>query len=390
MRYVRRELTPVLRRAARAFGAILVTGPRRSGKTTLLRHVFPRATYVLLEDPDVLARVRADPRAFLDDLPLPVILDEIQAVPELLRYVRARIDAHPRRHGEWLLTGSQEATLMQGVTESMAGRVAVLDLWPLSVAESPAVTPWRGGFPEVVARPRDADLWFASYLRTYLERDVRAVTNVRDLAVFRRFLALVAARTGQMLHRTELAGPLGVSVPTVGQWLSILEITSQVLLVPPFHENFGKRLVKSPRLYVADAGLACHLLGIASSEELERSPFLGPVYEGFVAAEIAKRQAATGRRRELYHFRDPQGLEVDLVVPTGPRRLALIEVKAARTVVPQDAGPVTRLAAAVKGYDVERYVVHRRGAGDPVMAALAPGVRAVTLDELLSRVVPRA
>lgn len=387
MRYVPRDLTPVLRRAARAFPAVLVTGPRRSGKTTLLRHVFPRATYVLLEDPDVLARVRADPRAFLDGLAPPVILDEIQAAPELLRYVRSRIDAHPRRRGDWLLTGSQEAALMRGVTESMAGRAAVLDLWPLSIHESPKVTPWRGGFPEVVARPAAADLWLSSYVRTYLERDVRAITNVRDLAVFRRFLALVGARTGQLLNRTELAGPLGLSVPTVTQWLSILEITSQVVLVPPFHENFGKRLVKSPRLYVADAGIACHLLGIASSDELERSPFLGPVYEGFVTAEIVKAQAAAGRRRELYHFRDPQGLEVDLVVPTGPRRLALIEVKAARTVVPHDAGPLLRLSAAVTRYEVDRFVVHRRGPGDPVTAAVAPGVRAVTLEELLPRLV---
>src|SRR5690606_32055809 len=168
----------------------------------------------------------------------------------------------PRRTGRWLLTGSQESPLMRGVTESMAGRAAVLQLYPMSAMETPKVTPLRGGYPEVMARPGNARLWFASYLQTYLERDVRAITAVRDLATFRRFLALVASRHGQILNRTELAGPLGISVPTATQWLNVLETTAQVLLVPPYFENFGKRLIKSPKVYIADSGLACHLLGV--------------------------------------------------------------------------------------------------------------------------------
>ena len=215
MRYVHRSLTGELLKAARAFGALIVTGPRRAGKTTLLRHAFPQASYHPLQDPDAVARFRADPQGFLDDVRLPAILDEIQNVPEILPFIRARIDRNPSATGTWLLTGSQEAPLMKGVTESMAGRAAILQLLPFSAAETPKVSVLRGGFPEAVGRPSSAGLWFRSYVQTYLERDVRAVTAIRDLATFRRFLALVASRTGQMLNKTDLAAPLGVSVPTV-------------------------------------------------------------------------------------------------------------------------------------------------------------------------------
>ena len=266
---------------------------------------------------------------------------------------------------------------MRGVTESMAGRVATFDLLPFSTEESPKVGWFRGGFPEVVLRPRSADVWFRSYVRTYLERDVRQVTAIRDLATFRRFLALVASRCGQILNRTDLAAPLGVSVPTVSQWLSVLEVTGQILLVSPYFENFGKRLTKSPKLYFVDPGLLCHLLGIASEEELVRSPFAGPAFEGFVASEIVKAQVNAGRPRALHFFRDREGLEVDFVVPRGAGRLALVEAKASRTVSPSDAGPLSRLREAVARPGVEAFVVHRSAPDDVAGPALVPDVRAV-------------
>ena len=210
MTFAARALSGQLLRASRSFAAIILTGPRRSGKTTLLRRTFPGASYHLLEDPDTVARVRADPRGFLAEIRPPVILDEIQHVPEILNYVRSRIDQAPRKTGQWLLTGSQEAPLMKGVTESMAGRAAVLQLLPFSTAEHPKVSVVRGGFPEVIARPSAASLWFPSYIQTYLERDVRAISEIRDLATFRRFLSLVASRTGQMLNRTDRAAPRGL------------------------------------------------------------------------------------------------------------------------------------------------------------------------------------
>jgi predicted AAA+ superfamily ATPase len=281
-------------KAARGFPALLLTGPRQCGKTTLLRKLFPRASCVLLEDPDVIARVRADPRSFLEELTTPVILDEIQNTPELLNYVRTRIDNAPSRRGQWLLTGSQEAPLMQGVAESMAGRAAVLQLLPLSTTESPKVSVLRGGYPGVVTRPSAAELWFRSYVQTYLERDIRAITAVRDLATYRRFLALLASRCGTLLNKTELAGPLGVSVPTITEWLNALEITGQILIVPPFYENFGKRLVKTPKLFFVDSGLACHLLGIASAAALRRSALYGRLFEGFVQRRSRSARSIAG------------------------------------------------------------------------------------------------
>ncbi len=361
---------------------MIVTGPRRAGKTTLLRRLFPAASYHLLEDPDLAARVRADPRLFVEEMRTPAILDEIQNVPELLNYIRTRIDARPSRKGMWLLTGSQEAPLMRGVSESMAGRAAVFHLLPLSVAETPKVSLFLGGFPEVLAHPSTAQLWFRSYLQTYLERDVRAVAAIRDLSAFRRFLALAATRNGQMLNRSELASPLGVSVPTISEWLAILEITSQILLVPPFFENFGKRLIKTPKLYFVDPGLLCHLLGIDSAAMLDRSPFLGPVFECFVAAEIVKHQLNGGRARSLYYFRDQQGLEVDFVVPAGSKRITLIEAKASRTVHPAQAAPLLRLAAAMKGYDTRSLLVHRSGREKPVTRAFSGGARTIPANEL--------
>ena len=394
MRYVARTLEKVIREAHRRFPAIVLTGPRRAGKTRLLRHLFPKAGYFLMEEPDLVARFRADPRGFLDAIEPPVILDEIQNVPEVFAHIRARIDRHPARVGQWLLTGSQEAPLMQGVTESMAGRAAILQLFPLSANESPRVDLLRGGYPEVLARPTAARLWFSSYLQTYLERDVRAIVNVRDLSTFRRFLALLASRHGQILNKSDLAGPLGVSVPTIGHWLDVLEATALILLVPPYFENFGKRLIKSPRLYIADTGLACHLLGIESQRELERSPFLGPLFEGLIASEIAKAQINGGRRRELYHFRDQQGLEVDFVVPGAAGSVLLVECKAGRTVTPAMATPLRRLAEAMARVKSQRpsaalTVVHQPAKDSPASTALAPGVRAVPwrqfIDELNRR-----
>jgi predicted AAA+ superfamily ATPase len=394
MKYLPRDLEPLVSKAARQFPAIVLTGPRRAGKTSLLRRLFPRAAYVLLEDPDIVARFRADPQGFLDSIETPAILDEVQNVPELFAYVRARIDRRPRRTGQWLLTGSQEAPLMSGVTESMAGRAATLQLLPLSTRETEKTTLLRGGYPEVLARPAGARQWFSSYLQTYLERDVRAVTAVRDLATFRRFLALLASRHGQVLNKTDIASPLGISVPTVGHWLGVLETTAQILVVPPFYENFGKRLIKSPRIYIADSGLACHLLGIETAAELAKSPFQGALFEGFIASEIAKAQINAGRRRELYHFRDEQGLEVDFVLPGPSGSLTLIECKAGRTVMPAMAGPMRRLAEAMHGKRamkgqgsrraaVEMVVVHQPPKAGTPSTAVAPGVRGLGWPEFV-------
>lgn len=384
MRYIPRKLGNTLQKASRHFPAVVITGPRRAGKTTLLRQLFPKARYVLLEDPDIQGRIRNDPHTFLEELRPPVVFDEIQNAPELLSYVRTLVDAAPRRMGQWLFTGSQEAPLMQGITESMAGRAAILQLLPFSVAETPKVNLLHGGFPEVLARPKSRGLWFASYLQTYLERDVRAITNIRDLVTFRRFLALLASRHGQILNKTDLAAPLGVSVPTVTEWLHILELTGQIIVVPPYFENLGKRLIKSPKVYWGDSGLACYLLGITTEAELQRSPFSGQLFEGFVAAEILKGQVNQGARKELYYFRDQQGLEVDFLLPRPNAGLWLIECKAGKTVRPAMAAPLLSLRRSLGKRSERLILVHQKSRSTPATAAVASGVEALDLQRFVA------
>jgi predicted AAA+ superfamily ATPase len=371
MRTIDRNIKKHILTAAKNFPAVVITGPRRSGKTFLLRHLFPKAEYYLFEDPDIISRFRQDPQGFLDGVKPPVIFDEIQNLPEVFNYVRTRIDAQPRKTGLWFLTGSQEAGLMRNVTESMAGRAAVLQLLPLSVSEAPKVSILSGGYPEVLARPKAARLWYSSYLQTYLERDVRAISAVQDLGVFRRFLSLLATRHGQILNKTDLAGPLGMSVPGIGKWLDILETTAQIFIIQPFFENMGKRIIRAPRIYISDPGLACHLLGIDTEAELEKSPFLGALFEGLVASEIIKAQVNSGLRRELYYFRDQQGLEVDFVVPGKNGAMHLLEAKASKTAKPEMALPMRKLSQAWKSHFGEKRAVTSTLVHRPARAAVA-------------------
>ncbi len=381
MRIVGRTIEPAILEAARSLPAVVITGPRRTGKTTILRRLFPKASYVLLEDPDIQARARSDPRGLIEGLRPPVLFDEIQNVPELLPYIRTSIDRKPREMGRWFFTGSQEAPLMKSVSESMAGRTAILQLLPFSLAESDRVSLLMGGYPEVLKRPQGRSLWFNSYIQTYLERDVRAILDIRDLATFRRFLALLASRHGTILNRTDLAAPLGVSVPTIKAWLHVLEITGQVILAPPYFENFGKRLIKSPKVYLGDSGMACHLLGIATQAELDRSPFLGALFEGYVASEILKHQVNRGHRKELYHFRDQQGLEVDFLFPDGRGGLWMVECKAFKTVMPAMARPLESLRRSIESKTpVRSSVVHRPSKTGPDSQALLPGIEALDVE----------
>jgi predicted AAA+ superfamily ATPase len=356
-----RTLEPVLRRAAGEFPALVVTGPRQSGKTTLLRHIFGQTHgYVSLEPPDVRLQAMRDPRGFLRANPAPVVLDEVQHVPELLSYVKEAIDEDRRARGRFLLTGSQNLLLSEHVTESLAGRAAVLNLLPLTTREGAghpqARFPWehtgedrgrgttrpelwsallRGGFPELVSEPgRDAALWYSSYVQTYLERDVRGLRAVADLTQFRAFLQALAARSAQLLRLSELARDLGVAVNTIKGWISVLEATHQVLILRPYHANTGKRLVKAPKLYLTDTGLLCHLCGLKDPEHAAAGPLGGAILETAVIAEVYKAHLHRGLEPRLYFWRTASGTEVDLVVEW-ERRLLPIEVKLSGTPRPE-------------------------------------------------------
>ncbi len=352
-RMIERDITPELRQCAREYPVVTLLGPRQSGKTTLARHVFADKPWVSLEDPDVRLAAEADPRGFLAQYPDGVILDEVQRLPALLSYLQGMVD-QDARPGRFVLTGSHQPQLHEAISQSLAGRTAVLTLWPLSVPElrhcQPVWDPFelmvRGGYPRVHADGLEPRRFFNSYLQTYVERDVRSLLQVRDLSAFQRFLVLLAGRVGQVVNLTALGNDVGVSGTTLRQWLSVLKASYLVFELQPWFENVGKRVVKSPKLYFADVGLAAFLLGIHTAEQARRDPLRGPLYENLVIADVLKRLANRGQRPTLYFYRDSHGNEVDLLIPHG-RALIPVEIKSAATFAPDFLKGLTQFRKAL-------------------------------------------
>jgi predicted AAA+ superfamily ATPase len=401
--YIPRSLEPVLKKAVSEFPAVALIGPRQSGKTTLLKHLFEKQySIVTLEPPDVRLAALKDPRGFLRLYPPPVVFDEIQYAPELLPYIKEQIDSHRDRVGQYILTGSQNLLLMQQVTESLAGRVAVLKLLPVSRWESnfqaQRFLPWekkttslphqsqtelwagilRGSYPEIVRNPeRDFRLWHASYMQTYLERDVRNLRNIGDLTQFQTFLRALASRSAQILNLSDLARDVGVSVNTTKDWISLLEASFQVFILRPYYANIGKRLIKAPKIYFMDTGLLCYLVGLRDIDHAMSGPMGGAIFENLVVTEILKIFTHRGEEPAMYYWRTSHGSEVDLIIETQAGLIPL-EIKKTETPRPEMANGIAAFKQDFEKKAAAGYVIFP---GDLVLP-LAEGVSSLPLGNL--------
>jgi len=407
--YIKRTLETVLERAAREFPAVVLTGPRQSGKTTLLKHRFGDThRYVSLETPDVRMAAGSDPRGFLERYPAPAIFDEIQYAPDLLMYIKERIDAHREEAGQYLLTGSQNILLAERITESLAGRAAILRLLPLSYREAGGYPDspfsweeqgasrcaksdlstlserslWtaflRGNYPELVAHPdRDFSMWHASYVQTYLERDVRSLRQVGDLTLFQGLLKMLAARSGQLLNLADVGRDLGVALNTAKAWLSALEATYQVIVLRPYQANIGKRLVKRPKVYFTDVGTLCYLAGLRDPEHAASGPMAGAIFETAVLSEIVKTFLHRGKEPMVYFWRTSTGVEVDILVESRGR-LVPVEAKLSATPNANMAKGIQAFREDLGDQAAPGYVVHP----GEIHLPLAPSIEAIPFARL--------
>lgn len=362
---------------ARQFPAIAVTGPRQTGKSTLLKTLFPKYAYVTLDNPEIRLAAKQDPGLFVENLSLPVILDEIQYAPELLPYVKIAIDRDRGKNGRFLLTGSQMFPLMAGLSESLAGRIALFELLGFSWEELPFAPKtakecyaqmFRGFYPVPAIKRAETQAYYASYIATYLERDIRQIQNVADIAAFQSFLQLLAARAGQLLNLVEIAKECGISPQTARRWLSLLETTRIVYLLRPYFRNMTKRVVKTPKLYFTDTGLLAYLLKYPSAETIMAGPQSGAFFENMIIIEALKRKFNYGLGYELFFYQDSNRNETDLLLDFG-RRFVLAEIKSTKNITARLADFVKHVPFKDRPAYVVSFSEHE--------LALAPGVKAI-------------
>jgi hypothetical protein len=387
--WIDRNSEELLHRLARQFPAVLVTGARQAGKTSILRHLYPQASYLTLDLPSNAEAAQTAPEQLLEQYPEPVIIDEIQYAPSLLRHLKFRIEQN-RSPGRYFLTGSQVFALMEGVSESLAGRCGVLNLHTLSraelldagrmIAETSYI--FRGGYPELHTGA-EAELWFPAYVATYLERDVRNVLRVVDLQDFNRFIRACALRSSQVLNYSDLARDTGIAPNTARKWLGLLQTSAVVTLVEPFWGNRTKRLIKSPKLVYLDTGLAAFLAGFRSEEELLASSYAGAFWESHVFGQIVRQIASQGKSTPITYWRSANGPEVDLVLELAGGTIIAVECKWKEHPDLSDAAGLRALERAEKGGLKEKYVVCRT----KVTYRLTDGTWVVNLSDLLMKIM---
>jgi predicted AAA+ superfamily ATPase len=383
---VERSLAPALRDLFASYPIVTVTGPRQSGKTTLCRLLFPALPYVNLERPDLREATASDPRGFLESVSAGAVIDEIQRVPELLSWLQVHVDEQ-RCNGMFVLTGSEQFRLSESISQSLAGRTAILKLLPFSMEEAAVVRPgmsademiFTGFYPRIYDQQLSPTQALGDYFETYVERDVRLLGGVRDLSTFQRFVRLCAGRVGQLLNLQSLGNDAGVSHTTARQWISVLEASFIVFLLPPLHANLSKRLIKTPKLYFHDVGLAAWLLGIENASQVATHPLRGPLFENLAIADVVKHRYNTVRGSNLFFYRDSTGHEVDLVYPLGNHHLP-IEIKAGQTVTSSQLEPLEKFTRLFPSATVSPLLVY--GGSDEIPRG---AVRAIPVRSLVPR-----
>jgi len=379
-----RNLEIPIKRYMSEYPVIAIVGPRQSGKTTLARYMFPEHKYLSMENLDLRKKAEEDPRGFLDDYQANLILDEVQRVPQLFSYLQERVDLNDSP-ASYVLTGSQQFLLMEKITQSLSGRIITFKLFPFTVTELFNAKPdididsifkikpdnilnpekidinsliFSGMFPRIHDKKLDARKWIENYILTYIERDIRSLVNVDNLRVFENFIKACAASAGQLVNYTSISNMIGTSLPTVKKWISLLETSGIVFLLQPYHKNFNKRLVKTPKLYFTDTGIVSYLLSIKNPDELKNHPLYGNIFENFIISEIYKRISHTGEQPPLFFWRDKTGNEIDLIVEK--KELLPVEIKSSRTYNTSFSAPVSAWLA-LKGNEAEKGFIIYRG-----------------------------
>lgn len=336
---IKRDIEKKIKQLAKQFPALALIGPRQSGKTTLVKSLFPRKKYVSLEDLDVRERALKDPRGFLSNYPQGAIFDEIQRVPTLFSYLQTEIDQN-QKAGRFILTGSQNILLQANIAQSLAGRIALLKLLPLNFNELKKTDfkfknyeeyLFKGSYPRLYDQKITPSDWHSNYLQTYVERDVRLIKNITDLNLFQKFIKLCASRIGQILNLTSLGNDCGINHNTARAWLSLLESSFILFSLHPYYQNFSKRLIQMPKIYFYDTGLAAHLLGIKNAEQLSSHYLKGGLFESMIISEVIKKRLNQGLEPNLYYWRDKTGNEIDLIFEKS-NKIEAIEIKSGQTI----------------------------------------------------------